>query len=81
MELSGLDALSNYMFDMNVEDYDIIKKELEVVNLLRHNTAYSRALCDKTKSRDNNMIVFEIKGLVDEETWRKIYEVFKGPVL
>ena len=59
---------------------EIIEKELEVLEIIQDKIAYIQALNDRTKIPDNDLICFEIRGLVDKEAWLKIYEVLKGPV-
>lgn len=54
--------------------FEIIEKELRVLDFIRSHIVYNTALCDKTKNPYNHLIVFEIRGLVDEATWLEIFE-------
>ena len=78
----GLEALKR-SFDSwkYLKDYETIEKELEVLDIIRDHIAYIHALNDRTKNPDNDLICFEIRGLLDKETWSKIYEVLGAPIL
>ena len=57
-------------------------KELnDVLELVKRNIVYTQALCDRTKNPDNDLICFQIRGLVDKETWLKIYEAIGTPII
>ena len=86
-ELKGKEELRK-AFDVlskgNEEVMEELSKEIEkneVLEIIKDKIVYRTALNDRTKNPDNDLIRFEIKGLVDKETWLKIYEVFKGPVI
>ena len=56
-------------------------KQKEILEFIKNNISYTRALYDRTKNPDNYLICFDIRGLVNEETWRKIYEAIGTPII
>ena len=77
----GLEALKRIKLVYESTDISIIKEELEVLDIIRDHISYIRALNDRTKNPDNDLICFEIRGLLDKETWLKIYKVLGIPIL
>lgn len=84
--LKRLEELEKAFDSLSKEEEKVMKelsKEIEknrVLKIIKDNIVFIRALCDKTKNLYNEFIMFEIKGLVDEGTWNKIYEVLKSPL-
>ena len=90
-ELKRLEELEKAFVALSKDDEEakkLLSKEIEknkelneVLDFIKSNIAYTRALCDRTKNPDNDLICFDIRGLVNEETWRKIYEAIGTPII